>query len=412
MRLKSLLKLIFIFILGIFLPFKSHSQWWVETEKAEKVRSKGFLLFTSEIKIDATNAINEMYNYNFYDAQREFNYLRAKYPDHPLPEFFLGLIQWWKIIPNIDNTLYDVSLLEYMDKTIDKAYIIWKETKNPEAAFFLAGAYAIKGRIYSERKSWAKAIFAGNNAIDYLEKCRNYADFSPEIMFGDGLYNYYYEFIKENFPLLRPVLWAFPRGKKTDGIKQLEKVSYQAFYTRTEARYFLLSIYAMENMTQKGYELARYTYNQFPNNPYFERMLARTCYFNSRIDECMQLSRDILDKIDKKYTGYEEVSGRYASYFLGFYQFAVYRNFGEAKIYFNRTINFSEKLNDLKSNYYLAALNYLAKIALQEKDVYSAEKYLTKVIKNSDRKNTQNKEAKNLMKEVNKQLKSKKRGVK
>lgn len=409
MRLKSLHRFFILIFIWTALPLTSSGQWWVDTEKAEKARSNGFLLFTSEIKIDATNAINEMYNYNFYDAQREFNYLRAKYPDHPLPDFFLGLIQWWKIIPNIENTLYDVSLLDYMDRTISKADKIWKDTKNPEAAFFLAGAYAVKGRIYSERKNWTKAIFAGNNAIDYLEKCRNYADFSPELMFGDGLYNYYYEFIKENFPLLRPVLWAFPRGKKEEGIKQLEKVSFDAFYTRTEARYFLLSIYAMEGLSNKGYDLAKYTYNQFPNNPYFERMLARTCFFNGKMDECMRLSQDILRKIDEKYTGYEEVSGRYASYFMGYYQFAIYKNYKEAKIYFDQTVNFTEKINDIKSNYYLAALNYLAKIAIQNKDLKSAELYLAKVTKNSDRKNSQNKEAKKLLAEIKKLKKGKSR---
>jgi hypothetical protein len=138
-------------------------------------------------------------------------------------------------------------------------------------------------------------------------------------------------------------------------------------------------------------------------------MLARTCFFNGKMDECMRLSQDILRKIDEKYTGYEEVSGRYASYFMGYYQFAIYKNYSEAKIYFDQTVKFTEKINDIKSNYYLAALNYLAKIAIQKKDLQSAELYLAKVTKNSDRKNSQNKEAKKLLVEIKKLKKGKSR---
>ena len=79
-------------------------------------------------------------------------------------------------------------------------------------------------------------------------------------MFGDGLYNYYYFFIKQNFPLLAARAYGyFPKANKTQGIAQLEKVSYQAFYTRTEARYFLFQIYGMENMKEKAYGMAKYT---------------------------------------------------------------------------------------------------------------------------------------------------------
>jgi len=240
-----------------------------KTEEAEKERSKGMLLLTSEVQIEATSAINQMYNFKFPEAEREFNYLKVKYPNHPLPDFLLGLMQWWRIVPNTGNEVYDDRLIEYMDSSIDKAEKIWDETENPEAAFFMAAAYGFKGRLHAERKNWTRATLAAKNALKYLEYSREFADFSPELMFGDGLYNYYYHFIKQNFPLLRPVLWLFPKANKLMGIQQLEKVSYQAFYTRTEARYFLLQIYGMENMSDKAYDMAKYTHENFPDNPFF-----------------------------------------------------------------------------------------------------------------------------------------------
>jgi hypothetical protein len=112
-----------------------------------------------------------------------------------------------------------------MDSSIDKAEKIWDETENPEAAFFMAAAYGFKGRLHAERKNWTRATLAAKNALKYLEYSREFADFSPELMFGDGLYNYYYHFIKQNFPLLRPVLWLFPKANKLMGIQQLRKGS-------------------------------------------------------------------------------------------------------------------------------------------------------------------------------------------
>lgn len=325
------------------MAYSSQGQWWKKTEEAEKERSKGMLLLTSEVQIEATQAINQMYNFKFPEAEREFNYLKVKYPNHPLPDFLLGLMQWWKIVPNTGNEVFDDRLVEYMDKSIAKAEKIWDETENPEAAFFMAAAYGFKGRLHAERKNWTRATLAAKNALKYLEYSRQFADFSPELMFGDGLYNYYYHFIKQNFPLLRPVLWLFPKANKLMGIQQLEKVSYQAFYTRTEARYFLLQIYGMENMSDKAYDLAKYTHENFPDNPYFHRSLARSAFMIGKLDQAMELSKDILSKIDRHQIGYEATSGRYASYILGYYYLYVFKNPLDAKNILMNAYHFPNK---------------------------------------------------------------------
>jgi hypothetical protein len=146
MEMKLKYHLRHFFLLTFFLPlaFNTQGQWWKLTEEAEKERSKGMLLLTAEVQIEATTAINQMYNFHFPEAEREFNYLKVKYPKHPLPDFLLGLMQWWKIVPNTKSEVYDDRLIEYMDRSIEKAEVIWDETENPEAAFFMAAAYELK----------------------------------------------------------------------------------------------------------------------------------------------------------------------------------------------------------------------------------------------------------------------------
>ena len=164
----------------------------------------------------------------------------------------MGLADWWKIVPNTDNTAYDNRFLSRMDSCIYLAEKLYDQKENKvEPAFFLAAAYAFKGRLYAERRQWTKATFAGKNALKYLEKSKGYGDLSPELLFGDGIYNYYSEWIPKEYPILKPVLIFFQKGNKKLGIQQLEKVANNAFYTRVEARYFLLQIYSLENHTAK-----------------------------------------------------------------------------------------------------------------------------------------------------------------
>ena len=402
MKLKYHLRHVVLILFFLPLAFSSQGQWWKKTEEAEKERSKGMLLLTSEVQIEATQAINQMYNFKFPEAEREFNYLKVKYPNHPLPDFLLGLMQWWKIVPNTGNEVFDDRLVEYMDKSIAKAEKIWDETQNPEAAFFMAAAYGFKGRLHAERKNWTRATLSAKNALKYLEYSREFADFSPELMFGDGLYNYYYHFIKQNFPLLRPVLWLFPKANKLMGIQQLEKVSYQAFYTRTEARYFLLQIYGMENMSDKAYDLAKYTHANFPDNPFFHRYLERSAFMTGKLDQAMELSKDILLKIGQHQIGYEATSGRYASYILGYYYLYVFKNPVDAKKYFNDCLSFSKQTDSMDSGYYWASVLGLARIAFQESNYDQAVDYCKEVLDKADRKSSQHTEAKKLLAEAKK----------
>ena len=396
-------------IFGLLLPsFDTDAQWWKKADEAEKERSKGMLLLTTEVQTEATVAINQMYNFHFPEAEREFNFLKIKYPDHPLPDFLLGLMQWWKIVPNTKSEVYDDRLIEYMDKSIEKAEKIYDETENPEAAFFMAAAYAFKGRLHAERKHWTRATLAAKSALKYLEYSRNFADFSPELMFGDGLYNYYYFFIKQNFPLLRPVLWLFPKADKSQGISQLEKVSYQAFYTRTEARYFLLQIYSIENMNEKAYGMAKYTSETFPDNPYFHRYYARAAFLSGNMEEATSLAKEILRRLDQHQVGYEATSGRYASYILGYYALYVYRNQSEAINYFKQCMAFSASTDAMDSGYYWASLLGLARISYQQQNYDQAVDYCKQVLEHAEKKSAQYTEAKKLLSESKKARRKKK----
>ena len=107
--------------------------------KSAQPDSIELLLSNVKIQIEATEAINDMYNFKFDRAEMQFRWIRQKHPDHPLPYYLLGLSQWWKIMPDISNTTWDDIFVDYMDTSIEQAEVLYENPKNQlEDSFFLA----------------------------------------------------------------------------------------------------------------------------------------------------------------------------------------------------------------------------------------------------------------------------------
>lgn len=362
---------------------------------------KGMLLMDKDIQNELGGAIANLYNFKYGLAERQFKSLKRRYPSHPLPYFLMGLSQWWKIVPtNIRAKQYDAAFYAYMDTTISKAEVLFDDNdENYEAAFFLAAAYGFKARLHAERSDWRQATFASKKSLDFLEESRVGNDLSPEFLFGEGLYNYYAVWISKNYPLLRPVLLFFPDGDKPLGLNQLKQAAANGFYTGTESKVFLMKIYANEeNNSAAAMPISRYLAYTFPDNAYFQRFYARLVFLDGNFVEAEKISNDILAKLERKMPGYEEVSGRYATYFTGYIQLNKFRNLTRAKELFERCLVFSAATGEPDSGYALYARLNLARIADQQRDLKLAKKYYTEVKKLADGKSEAMKEAKEWLK--------------
>jgi hypothetical protein len=364
------------------------------------------LISNPVIQMEATQALNDMYNFKFEKAEMQFHWFKQKYKWHPLPYFLMGLSEWWKIMPDTRNTSYDERFLAYMDSSIMIANNLHKNYPEYriEAAFFLAAAYGFKGRLYSdeERGNWRKAASAGKDAIDYMEECKEKADLSPELLFGDALYNYFSVWVPENYPATKPLLWFFRKGDKALGLKQLKEVSYNAFYTRTEAMVWLMRILnSYENDQPRAFQLSEYLHNTYPDNPYFHRYYARMLYSRGMHNDMERESKEIITRIDSAMTGYEATSGRYAAFYLGqLYQ--MRKNLPESRKYYELAMKYAEQNEATESGYYLYSMIALGEIAQSQGDKVAAKKYFTEVRKRSGRKDEANKDAKRRLKNLEK----------
>jgi hypothetical protein len=364
------------------------------------------LLSSVSVQLECTQALNDLYNFKFEKAEFQFQYLRARYRWHPLPYFLMGLIEWWKIMPNTKDTSHDDTFLAYMDSTIEVGEKLYDDypAYRTEAAFFLAAAYGFKGRLYAdeERKNWRKAASAGKDGLDYLEECKEKQDLSPELLFGDALYNYFSVWVPENYPALKPLLWFFRKGDKALGLKQLKEVSYNAFYTRTEAMVWLMRILnSYENDQFGAFQISEYLYQTYPDNPYFHRYYARMLYSMGRFTEAEPMCKNILMRIDSGMVGYEATSGRYASFFLGQINEAR-KKLDEAKAYYKLCMKFAEQINATESGYYMYSMIALGEIAQKQGDKAEAKRWFNLVKKKAGRKDEAYKDAKRRLKGLEK----------
>jgi hypothetical protein len=404
--------LLCIYLLLLLLPFAGQAQVLdtirqpppmrtVEIDNVDvlpsAVDTKGWLLLDKDIQLELEGAVHNLYNFKYEKAEKQFRSLRRRYPHHPMPYFLLGLSTWWKIMPtNIQTTQYDRTFFAYMDTTVTMAEKMYNaDNNNYEASFFLSAAYGFDARLNAERRNWRKATVSSKRSLNFLKKSQEANGLSPEFLFGQALFNYYAVWIPENYPLLKPVLLFFPKGDRKLGIQQLRSVANNGFYTGTEARVFLMRILKNEeNNAEEALPVARYLATTYPDNGFFQRFYALLAYDQGEFVECERVSRDILDKISRGLPGYEAISGRYASYFLGYLSQHRYRDLVKAKDYYQRCIVFAESSGDTAGGFYLFANANLARLAVKDKDLVAARRYYTVVADKADHKSDQYKEAK------------------
>ena len=388
-----------IIVLSLLLLFTIQAKSFQSRFKVDDTK---YLLQSFALQIEITDAVDHMYNFNFHKAEVEFNWLKFNYPKHPLPYFLYGISTWWQMMPNLDKVgeLGD-EFIAYMDSSIYMAEeILDREEDNIEALFFLAGSYGFKGRFHSDRKNWGKAANAGRLALKYLKRTQGNETFSPEILFGDALFNYYSIWIRENYPMLRPVLFFFPKGDKELGVKQLEEVAANAFYTRVEAIFFLMRIKAFETKeTAEALRLGSYVHTQYPNNPYFHRFYARMLYNSGQRTKAEEVSKEIMQRLDSGVLGYEETSGRYASFILAHINKGR-GNWEEAEPYYLQTLKFSEGSETENEGYALYARLHLAEYYVDEKRYTEAKPLIANIRKYTKRRSSSYKKARALEKEI------------
>jgi tetratricopeptide (TPR) repeat protein len=160
--------------------------------------------------------------------------------------------------------------------------------------------------------------------VRYLNEIETIIPSNPDVLFGRGLYNYYVEAVKEDYPAISPIVAFFASGNKKAGLQMLEIAAKDASYARTEAKYELLKIYySYEKNYGRAQELAQELVNRYPNNVIFLHYLGFSQVTAGLPYQYDSTYRVILARCRERREAYTIRQAREAMYFIGYAQLQI-----------------------------------------------------------------------------------------
>jgi tetratricopeptide (TPR) repeat protein len=305
-----------------------------------------------------TKGINCIYNLSFDSARSEFRFLTSSQPENPAGYFFLAMVEWWRILIDLNNKEHDkyyYSVLEKVIELCDK-----KLEQNPDdlgALFFKGGAIGFRGRLRSHREEWLLAANDGRLAIPIVHQAYKIAPNNLDVLLGMGIYNYYRDVIPEEYPFVKPFVIFFPAGDKVLGIQQLRQTSEKARYANVEATYFLVQLlYKYEKNYNEALTLVSRLHQQYPANSVFHIFTGRLYSSLGKWEEMNNIFTEVMSLSRAKKIGYNETSLREANYSLGLYQMNFNKH-ESALEYFYKCDELSRNLDAGEQSWFMAMSN-------------------------------------------------------
>lgn len=270
------------------------------------------------VRFQAKRGLDLIYDMKYAQADKLFDQVDVRFPDHPIGPFLHALNTWWKILLDFSDTSHDDAFFDAMDEVVDRAdRMLKRDPKNFDAMFFKGAALGFRGRLRSNRRDWFKAASDGKGAMDYVLAVAAKDPSNADYVFGKGLYDYYAAVVPDKYPYVKPVMSFFPKGNRELGLQQLERAANDGYYIRTEAAYFLLQIYYLfEEDFDKSVEYATWLRKEHPGNSFFHALEGRIYARWGDWSRSEAIFADILERYKKGQAGYNAATGEQALYYL------------------------------------------------------------------------------------------------
>jgi tetratricopeptide (TPR) repeat protein len=306
----------------------------------------------------AKRGIDHVYNLEFESAQKEFGELVRWQPHNPAGHFFLAMVDWWKILIDLENEGRDKKFFEDLDRVIEMCDSMLEKNESDVAAiFFKGGAIGFQGRLRFHRNDYLAAANAGRKALPLVQTASSLDPDNYDILLGTGIYNYYAEVIPNEYPFVKPLMLFIPSGDKKKGIEQLTAAAEKGKFASVEAAYFLLQIYFFyEKEYGKALTVAASLTGRYPNNMLFHRYLGRLYAAVLNWPMADEVFAEIVARSRRAQRGYSSNAEREAEYYLGASDMAGGRS-DEALVHFFRCDELSRTLDKGEESGFMAMAN-------------------------------------------------------
>ena len=263
--------------------------------------------------------IDLIYQLHLDEAESYFEQIIEADPDNPLGYFFRAMVGWWRVLSDLEDTSHDQEFYRLLQVCIDVCDRRLEENPHDfDAILFKGGATGFRGRLRGDRGQYVGAARDGLKCLPLLDKSRQMEPTNKDILFGQGIYNYFAEVIPQRHPIVRPVMLFLHKGDRFLGLQQLVQVAREGRYARTEARYFLAQIHRVfEEDHLAALPHLEALHQQYPSNALFHRYRARTLVTIGRWNEGIQLYEEVIDRSRREEAGYHRRGLIEAFYYVG-----------------------------------------------------------------------------------------------
>jgi hypothetical protein len=331
---------------------------------------KAQLLQDPVSKVQITQGLTNLYQYDFKESTAIFNSLKAKYPRHPAPYLLLAM-QWeQQYFPLKDHPAQSRTYLTHLEKAYELAQELYDKDENDlEASFFCTASLGFLAAYEADEQNFMKVVSYAKKAYSFLKIGLQNTEKQPEFLYSTGMYNYYSVAYPELHPVLKPFMFLFQDGNKRLGLNQLEAGTRKTTFVKNESLFYM-------GYVQNKYEgnpLRALAYNQilsenFPNNHWYLLQRAELLTLTGKFEEAEPFIEKMEALKSPYYTG--------AAYTLrGMREEVERKDFRKAELWYTKSTNFpfEERLTkDIRGLAYLG----LARVSYREKKYHSFRKYL------------------------------------
>ena len=272
--------------------------------------------------------IDLIYSLRFEEADLYFDAVVEADPDNPLGHFFRAMTSWWRVLVDLEDRSHDELLYRQLQDCIDVCDRRLKvEPDDFDAILFKGGSIGFRGRLRGDRGQFLKAARDGLRSIPLIERSRKLEPTNKDILFGQGLYDYFAVVMPERHPIIRPIMWFLRDGDKERGLRELDEVAHSGLYARVEAQYFLSQIYRLfEGDPARSLVYQEELLRQYPDNAVFHRNTARTLVALARWPQALQLYREYVQRSEEGRAGYHPRGRIESLFYIGKQAFALGRS--------------------------------------------------------------------------------------
>lgn len=238
------------------------------------------LIEDEDFSVDATAAIDSLYNRNNEAANEILKPWKENHPDHPLWTLWEGMELWWVLLEDLEIDEYDDVFIEKMREADFQARkLLQKEPDHLDALIVISVSNSYIARLHSNRERWITSLQVGRSGYQaHLRLMEEKPDLADNY-FAEGMKLYYSAYVQEEYPIVRPVAYFLPEGNREEGIRLLREATEKALFSRPEAAYFLATIQLnYEGNITDARNLFRYLVDQYPNNSYYRRLYMNTLW--------------------------------------------------------------------------------------------------------------------------------------